>query len=135
MYRRLPDWDQRLAATVRAWSARPFDWSAADCTAWAGACVEAVSGCNPHEEFRPRYATADEAAQLMIEVGGLIRWARRNLGPARGAQFARRGDLVAARLESGVVLAPCLGMMLAVPGIDGLRLLPRARGVVCWRIG
>jgi len=90
---RLPDWDARLAETVSLWRARPFAWGAADCAAWAAACVEATTGWRP---ALPRYTTEAGAARALRRLGhaSLAEAASAVLGPAVAWGALRRGDIV-----------------------------------------
>ena len=115
---RRPDWPGRLAALLSAVEARPFDARRWNCSQFALAAVEAVTGIRPVVRVRPSLeASADSAGFPRIP-------------PA----YARAGDVVLAddppRL--GVVVD---GGRAAFVGPRGLLRKPITTCTTAWRIG
>ena len=83
----------RLAAWIESRRHIPFAWAANDCITCAAAWVEAATGDTPLPALL-EYHTADEAAALLAERGGLERTVQRRLDVNQSAhrvQAARAG--------------------------------------------
>ena len=94
----LPELNAFLARERR----KPWSWaSGQDCTLWVADWVMACSGRDPAAAYRGRYASADEAHELIKREGGfmpIIGYEMDRLGFARTAA-PRDGDV-------GIVSAP-----------------------------
>ena len=62
-------WKQDLRAYLAAQAETPFVWSDADCGAFAGAAVEAMTGENPHALVAGRYKTMKGALRALRKLG------------------------------------------------------------------
>lgn len=64
----MPDLDAFLSEA----GARPWRWGEADCTMFAADWVRLVTGLDPAERCRGRYATELQARRLMRRGGGFV---------------------------------------------------------------
>jgi hypothetical protein len=130
MSARLPNWENRLAATVAEWRARPFRWDR-DCARWAAACVIAQTGEDPLADLRGRYRTKREALQLLAEKPMRDRLDERL--PRVHSAFAQRGDVALAQDSClGVVMG---GEALFFSAEGGMIALPRSAWSGAWGVG
>lgn len=63
--KRLDGWELRLAEAITAHVDIVPDWGISDCLMTCGDVMFAVTGINPLEKFRNKYATEQGAAKLM----------------------------------------------------------------------
>lgn len=92
--RRVPDWDERLAAEIQRARGMMFAWGSHDCCLWVARVVAEISGHDFAVNYRG-YKTAAGAARLLDAHGGVAGIASRALGPAIPLAHAVRGDVVA----------------------------------------
>lgn len=135
---RREDWPESLNALIEARTAVPFRWGTHDCVTLAADCIEAMTGTDPLADLRGRWASEEEAAAELAELGGLVRAVRERFGRAVPPYQARRGDLVIIEVAiDGMpvrALGICLGTFAAVPGPDGLQWPNMADALAAWRI-
>lgn len=130
---RLWDWSERLEDVLADFRKRRFEWGESDCIQFVGACIEAVRGDNPSEEFRGTYDDEQSAARVLITLDGrdapaMLEARFEALG---GVLNARRGDLCVIQEPSadnpfgavGVVVGTGL---VASFGPDGYMIFPLA---------
>ena len=115
---RRKDWAVRLAALLSAAEARPFDARQWNCTSFALAAVEAVTGNKPSVRVLPCLAASADSAGF----------------PRIAPAFARAGDVV---LADG---PPRLGVVVeagraAFVGPHGLTTAAITECSIAWRIG
>ncbi len=127
----------RLAAWIESRRHIPFAWAANDCITCAASWVEAATGDTPLPALL-EYHTADEAAALLAERGGLEKAVAEAMEVAGfqpcGTGHAARGDVVLARHSGVVAVGVCIGAEVVVPGPDGLQFIPRGTIVRAWAI-
>lgn len=125
---RLPDWHQRLAATIEAATLRPFVYGEHDCCTFAADCVLAVTGRDLASPWRGAYATPAAGLKLARarNVAGLARRFFREIDPA----FAWTGD-VALTDTGGLAIVD--GKYLVAPMEGGLG-RGVGRGARAWRV-
>ncbi|MAW99518.1 MAG: hypothetical protein CMN72_07695 [Sphingomonas sp.] len=127
---RLPNWENRLSATVAEWREQPFRWDR-DCARWAAACVIAQTGVDPIADLRGQYRTKREAFALLSERSMAERLDERF--PRVPPALARRGD-IALTQES------CLGVVLGGEALfyfrdGGMTMIPRREWTGVWGVG
>ena len=134
---RLPNWPERLAATVTAARGKTFAYGRHDCVVFTRDCVEAVTGARPGGGARPRYATAASALRAMKRTAGassVEALATVYLGSPVRAEEAQRGDIV---MYPGAppALGVCLGARAALLAPDaGLAMHPMSVIAMAWRV-
>lgn len=92
---RLPDWEARLNAHVRAWRAMAGSYGPVPCARFAAGGVEAVTGIDHYAPFRGRYSTELGAAKALRQIGEdtLEATFGKHL-PDRSLSHVQRGDIV-----------------------------------------
>lgn len=102
-----------IDAAIEAAMHRPMVWGACDCVLAAGAVYAAVHGVDPFAAFRGTYATADEAAGIVLAGGGPVMMFSRTMRAAGAVAHAvpQRGDLALAVSTEwiGRAVAVCVG--------------------------
>lgn len=132
--RRLPRWEDRLAAFVESRRALPFAWGSNDCCAFCADAIEAITGTRVLAvDWQPDEASAMAAIEA---AGGLVTAITALLGrPGQNWKEARRGDIALAELHDGKrVPMLVMGAYLCGPGLDGLQFLPLGAARLIWRI-
>jgi Domain of unknown function (DUF6950) len=142
--KRFPDWERRLAAEFAAARGKSFAWGVFDCALFACDCAQATAGEDPGAEFRGKYATEKEAAQL---VGPSLAGFAAKIAAAHGMAevkpgFARRGDIVLVdNAPPGAAASTALGVVdlggrfaLCASG-RGLVRAAMKRWLRAWKVG
>lgn len=144
--RRPADWPLLLAAVIADAERRPFAWGRHDCCTWAADVVLAITMQDPLADLRGRWSTADEAAALLAELGGLQQAVTDRLGqPMPYPALVQRGDVVMVAADPAATggmrhaLAVCGGHVLLGPGLRGLARVPMfgdgpSPALVAWRV-
>jgi len=93
---RLDNWIPRFQDVLEAAEGRSFSWGTWDCTHFANACVEALTGQSLLPKTSP-YSTAREALSALNEAGykDMLDALDALLGSRKPVLMARRGDIVA----------------------------------------
>lgn len=130
---RLDDWPERLFEVIDEARHKPFKWGEWDCTTFAAACVEAMTGEDPMSEFRDRYEDEESGKEALKELGGgsLYSVLKRKFGKPVPVAFAQRGDLALAKTEQGPTVFVVLGEKMVGPGDEGLEAVPRSGRAFC----
>lgn len=73
------DWQQYLAAFIKACSDTPFTWGDHDCALFACTCIAMMTGDDPGEAFRDKYDSEETAREALRKLydGGLEHTAMR----------------------------------------------------------
>lgn len=127
---RLPDWENRLSATIVQWRRRKFRWDR-DCARFAAACAIAVTGEDPLTDLRGAYRSKTAAMKILAGKSMAEHLDERFL---RGApSLARRGDI--ALMDDN-----CLGVVLGGEAMfldpsEGTVMIPRAEWQGVWSVG
>lgn len=111
-------------------SRMPFDWQHNDCVRFAKAIVEAQTG--QHIALPASWTTARGAARVLKRLGGLEA-AVDGLLPRVAPAMAMRGDIAGvADDQFGIRLMVVEGDLLAGPGPNGIRRVPRREMIMAW---
>jgi hypothetical protein len=143
---RLTNWRQRLMGPegpVEQARAKHFAWKGNNCIAFAGRCVEAVTGENPYAPYDDACADEAEAMALLAENGcariddAAARFFPRHVeddgSDAPGK--ARTGDLGIVERDGRRVLVVCLGPLCAAPGARSLMFSQRSELLSAFKVG
>lgn len=130
MTKLLPDWENRLGATIAKWRPRPFRWDR-DCARWVAACVIAQTGQDPIRDLRGQYRTKRDALKLLAK-GALIERLD-GLFPRVHPAMAQRGDIA-------LVQESCLGCVTGGEALfyfakEGMISIPRYEWSAVWAVG
>lgn len=117
--KRLPDWEERLAAYIEPRRRTPFAWGSNDCCTFTLGAVGAMTGLDPMPEFRGHYKTARGAVRALrrIGAGDLVATLTQKLGEPIEPALAQRGDVVMAQGSIGI----CFGAFALMVGQDAAR--------------
>jgi len=100
--RRHRDWARSLNAALEAQRGQPFDWATRNCLSVCCDAIQAMTGEDPLEPYRPLYHDEASAMAVVGEHGDLFGFVRHLLGePMGNARYAKNGDLFVVRLPSG----------------------------------
>lgn len=133
-YARLSDWQERLANFLAERRAQPFAWGVNDCCTFAASAVEAMTGTDPAEGLRG-HRSAQEAAEVLRDYGGVLGLASDRLGPAIACALAQVGDVGMATLDGRDTLVICAGSGWLAPGCAGLVYIEHGAASHAWRAG
>lgn len=140
---RLPDWQSRLAAVIKARQQDRFEWGRNDCCLFVCDCVQAIVGIDPGATFRGLYddretgykfirvqlddpnATVATIAARICQTMGFV-----EIAPA----LAQRGDVGLYRGAAGETLGICLGGHWAFLLETGMTYLSTAEIARVWRV-
>lgn len=123
---RLSDWETRFAAFLAAADADARAGQKNYCALFAAEAVEAITGTNPAQAFRGRYAETAKRLEATID----------ELFPPRPVAFARRGDLAWNGAAVGVVIGSEALFVGETPaGEPGLVRVPRDEWEKAWTVG
>lgn len=117
--RRLPGWEARLEAMLRAAEGRPFSWGECDCCLLAADAVQALTGHDYAADWRGLYRSRKEASVRLVAVYGtadLAILATEMLGAEIPLGQARRGDIAAVPVRGQRAFG---GVMLGVIAAGG----------------
>jgi len=142
--RRLPGWEARLEAMLRAAEGRPFSWGECDCCLLAADAVHALTGHDYAAGWRGLYRSRKAAVSRLITIHGtadLAILATETLGAEVPPGPARRGEIAAVPVRGQPAFG---GVMLGVvesggrvatlmPG--GLKRWPLSVARHAWRVG
>ena len=131
---RLPDWQTRLECLCADRMAAPFVWGQQDCCLWAADAVQALTGQDPAAHLRGQYDTAEGAARLLRELGGVRAVATTALGPAVPVLRAAVGDVVLIHNAGRDLLGVCIGTAVLAPGPAGLGAVPLMSAQAAWKV-
>jgi hypothetical protein len=119
-----------VAAYLAARSRMPFDWKDNDCVRFAQGAIEAQTG--EHVALPARWGTAAGAARALKRLGGLEAVVDGIL-PRIAPALAMRGDIAGVADEDfGLRLMVVEGDLLAGPGPEGIRRVPRREMIAAW---
>ena len=130
--RRFPDWQERLANFLAERRAQPFAWGTNDCCTSSCSAVLAMTGHDPAEGLRG-HRSAQEAAEVLRDYGGVLGLADNRLGPAIAPALAQVGDVGMAPLDGRDTLVICAGSGWLAPGSAGLVYIAHAAASHAWR--
>lgn len=137
------DWPSRLDAVIKAKQRGQFQWGVNDCSLFACACIEAVTGIDPAVELRGKYDSFLSGARLVRELtdgrdlGALADAMAEKLGFIEiKTAFAQRGDLGLYKDSAlGDTLGINIGKHFAFLMESGMTYLPTDQMAKVWRVG
>ena len=132
MRTRFPDWQERLDALISTRREQPFAWGVNDCCTFAASAVEAMTGTDLAEGLRG-HRSAQEAAAVLREHGGVVGLANDRLGPVIACALAQVGDVGMATLDGRDTLVICAGNGWIGPGPAGIVWIEHAAASLAWR--
>lgn len=134
--RRVADWPERLNALLAERYARPFAFGSNDCCLFAADTVLALTGFDLGAALRGQYSTAEEAARVLQEEGGVQALATTMLGQPRELPLlAQRGDVVCVEMEGRLSLGVVVGNgQWCAPGASGLVFRPMSEVLQAWEV-
>ena len=126
MTARLPDWEQRLSDYLASVATSEFQWGVQDCALHIANAVIAMTGDDPAQAYRGRYADRAGAAEALRKFGaGTLLKTLQAQFEEKPFPFAQRGDLV----WNGKAVGICIGDTALFVGEDngdiGLIRVPR----------
>lgn len=138
--KRVANWISLLPAHTGHSRKRGFAWGTRDCALAACDAIKALTGIDPAENFRGKYSTPEEAAQLIgSDLGAFAARIAAQYGMQEvPPQFARRGDVVFVdngRPEGGLGIVDLTGARAACASQNGSLLVPMRRWKRAWRVG
>lgn len=110
----------------------PFAWGLNDCCFFASDWVLLATGKDFAAEYRGKFSSALPALRYLKDHGGVEAFVERAGGKRIDPRLARRGDVVARDVGSGIGLGVCIGALAAFVAEDGLRFADFSSGS-CWR--
>ena len=133
---RLPDWDQRLEAFIRAEANLPFDGAQRHCGWFAADAVRAMTGVDLAQRWRGRHKTIAGALRALRRAGlrDHLDLASQSL-PEIAPSFAHRGDVMAVAAGGNMALGVLMGEYICFRGRDGLVLQNRMTAVRAFKVG
>lgn len=131
--RRLPRWEDRLAAHIETRRTTPFAWGDNDCFTFAMDAVAAITGV---ALYPPTWTDALSAMREIEKHGSYADMISSVLGIAsQNWKAARRGDVVMAEQDGRTVSMLCVGSVLCGPGVDRMEFKPLPDARLVWRVG
>lgn len=136
---RLNDWQEKLAAEIKAARKKSFAYGAFDCALFAADCVRSITGVDYAAELRG-YTSKTAAYRIVSQFGSMESMVSSLLGsdPIHPS-FASTGDVVLATAplapdEQGECIGVCFGVRFYAPQGIGLCSLPMTHARLAWRI-
>jgi len=133
MTRRFENWPEILADEIKAAKKRPFSWGSHDCASFAARVVEAMTGKDFTFLFNG-YNSAEVAAEVIAQNGGLEAMVTRCLGVPIPPLCAQRGDVCMIDTPEGPALGICDGAWIWCAGLTGLNRRPLSSAIKAWRV-
>jgi len=127
---RRSDWRSQLSACVVKALKQPFEWGRHDCALFAANAILAMTGEDLARGYRGRYRTAAGAARTLQKEGfGSSEALAEQLFDEIAPVLAVDGDICLVDGPEGPTLGIVLGEVIAAPGPESLRFLPRQSAV------
>lgn len=138
---RLDGWEGRFNAIIETARRRRFSWAEHNCVLFGAAVVEAITGRRTIFVPAERYATADAAAALIAEYGGMVPFVElalrlagipviRELNPLR----LQRGDVALIPSLLGPMIGVTIGATIVAPNIRAWERMPVEVAELGWRL-
>lgn len=128
-------WKQDLRAYLAEQGDKPFAYGAADCGAFAGGAVEAMTGENPHTKVAGKYKTMKGALRALKRAGheDHVAYAASMLTEI-DPLFASFGDIAVVDSPEGPALGVVVGAHIEVRAPHGRGLVPLTDAVRAFRV-
>lgn len=132
---KLDDWRPRLRAFLAAQAEAPFAYGSADCGAFAGGAIEAMTGENPHAKVAGKYKTMAGALRALKRLGhdDHIAYAA-SLLTEIDPLYAAFGDIAVVNSPDGPALGVVTGPHIEVRTPGGRGVVPLTDAVRAFRI-
>ena len=92
---RIEHWEDELYAYIEASKDLQFEWGQNDCSLWAAAFVDNITGSSIVNDWRGLYGDEDTANLLMLERGfANCEMVADSIAPSKSVKMASRGDIV-----------------------------------------
>ena len=133
--RRHDNWPTLLVAFIEERRHAPFAWGSNDCCLFAADWIRRACGVDFAEGLRGGYSSALGATRVLSRYGGVLEIAG-TLAKLESipTSTARRGDVVAFKMDGGHALGICIGDIAALVGKGGL-VFPRIEtAAAAWRL-
>jgi len=133
--KRLDDWKPRLRQYLAERAETPFVYGSADCGAFAGGAVEAMTGTNPLASVAGKYKTMAGALRALKRKGyeDHVAYAASVLTEI-DPLFASFGDIAVVPTEEGPALGVVVGAHIEVRAPNGRGLVPLTDAVRAFRM-
>lgn len=125
------NWPQQVAATIKAATVRPFSWGELDCCLFAAEVVKAQTGTDLSADYRGRYSTELGAARVLKKLGGIDALLDQHFERVPFSQV-QRGDVLQFDGPYGLTLGVFFGAIWAptATGVAPVDIIP----LTVWRI-
>lgn len=132
---KLVDWRPRLRAFLAAQTEAPFAYGSADCGAFAGGAIEAMTGENPHAKVAGRYKTMAGALRAIKRLGhdDHVAYAA-SLLTEIDPLYAAFGDIAVVNSPDGPALGVVTGPHIEVRAPGGRGVVPLTDAVRAFRV-
>ena len=132
---KLVDWRPRLRAFLAAQAEAPFAYGSADCGAFAGGAIEAMTGENPHAKVAGKYKTMAGALRALKRLGHEDHVAyTASLLTEIDPLYAAFGDIAVVNSPDGPALGVVTGPHIEVRAPGGRGVVPLTDAVRAFRI-
>ena len=132
---KLVDWRPRLRAFLAAQAEAPFAYGSADCGAFAGGAIEAMTGENPHAKVAGRYKTMAGALRALRRLGHKDHVAyTASLLTEIDPLYAAFGDIAVVNSPDGPALGVVTGPHIEVRAPGGRGVVPLTDAVRAFRV-
>ena len=132
---KLDDWKPRLRAFLAAQAEAPFAYGSADCGAFAGGAIEAMTGENPHAKVAGKYKTMAGAIRALRRLGHDDHVAyTASLLTEIDPLYAAFGDIAVVDSPDGPALGVVTGPYIEVRAPGGRGVVPLTDAVRAFRI-
>lgn len=132
---KLVDWRPRLRGFLAAQADAPFAYGSADCGAFAGGAIEAMTGENPHAKVAGKYKTMAGAIRALRRLGHDDHVAyTASLLTEIDPLYAAFGDIAVVDSPDGPALGVVTGPYIEVRAPGGRGVVPLTDAVRAFRI-
>ena len=132
---KLVDWRPRLRGFLAAQADAPFAYGSADCGAFAGGAIEAMTGENPHAKVAGKYKTMAGALRALKRLGHDDHVAyTASLLTEIEPLYATFGDIAVVDSPDGPALGVVVGAHIEVRAPGGRGVVPMTDAVRAFRV-
>ena len=132
---KLVDWRPRLRGFLAAQADAPFAYGSADCGAFAGGAIEAMTGENPHAKVAGKYKTMAGALRALKRLGHDDHVAyTASLLTEIEPLYATFGDIAVVDSPEGPALGVVVGAHIEVRAPGGRGVVPMTDAVRAFRV-
>ena len=130
-----PTWKADLRSYLAAQADAPFAYGSADCGAFAGGAIEAMTGENPHAKVAGKYKTMAGALRALKRLGheDHIAYAASVLNEI-DPLYAQFGDVAVVDSPEGPALGVVVGSHIEIRTPEGRGVVPLTDAVRAFRV-